>query len=293
MSTLATADLESDDSDVDFVPTSPKSKRSKGKNVIKRRRSSSGSGSSETDDEDGDGDGGAVGEGEAKKLKLDQQAAEEEERQRKAKEILDSLKAETTQSQDPALVLKREEDTVEIRRARNFAGETIYETVRLKATDPEAIAYLSSQSKSTETLASQSKSVDIPASQNNKSTETLTSQTNRSTSITKPATKEPSSSSSSSVPTLSTIKPRPPLSGVKRKPRQSLETMASALDKGKKMTTLEKSKMDWANHTSTTNGMSDELAANRKSGGLLANREFLDRVTERKDGVLHPTNSRR
>jgi hypothetical protein len=44
--------------------------------------------------------------------------------------------------------------------------------------------------------------------------------------------------------------------------------------------------MDWQSHTSSTKGLSDELASNRKSGGYLEKREFLDRVDDRRIGAF-------
>lgn len=40
--------------------------------------------------------------------------------------------------------------------------------------------------------------------------------------------------------------------------------------------------MDWKSHTKSNADLSDELEANRRSGGLLANKEFLNRVGERR-----------
>lgn len=82
----------------------------------------------------------------------------------------------------------------------------------------------------------------------------------------------------------------------RKRPRQSLEAMAAAIDKGKKMTTLEKvgsrygrllthqSQMDWKSLTAADKHLSDELQANRRSGGYLEKQAFLDRVSERKEG---------
>lgn len=43
--------------------------------------------------------------------------------------------------------------------------------------------------------------------------------------------------------------------------------------------------MDWQSHLSTTQGLSDELASNRRSGGYLEKRDFLDRVEDRRLGA--------
>lgn len=69
---------------------------------------------------------------------------------------------------------------------------------------------------------------------------------------------------------------------MRKRPRQSLEAMAAAIDKGKKMTTLEKSQMDWDSHMATETKLADEVAQHRKTGGFLEKQAFLERVGERR-----------
>lgn len=114
MSTLAAADLDSDDeNDQDFKPDEPKSTSHRSK---KRRRSGSESSSSSSS---GQGDG--VESGEAAALRAEQEAAEAAVRRSRAQEAFDAMKAGLP---TPTAVTSRVA-MVEIQRARRFAGETI------------------------------------------------------------------------------------------------------------------------------------------------------------------------
>jgi hypothetical protein len=44
--------------------------------------------------------------------------------------------------------------------------------------------------------------------------------------------------------------------------------------------------MDWKSHVASSSNVSDELDANRRSGGLLAKRDFLDRVGDRRNETM-------
>jgi hypothetical protein len=46
------------------------------------------------------------------------------------------------------------------------------------------------------------------------------------------------------------------------------------------------SQLDWKSHTASTVGMSDELASNRRAGGYLEKRDFLERVDDRRGGTF-------
>ena len=91
-------------------------------------------------------------------------------------------------------------------------------------------------------------------------------------------------SSSSSVPSaqaqpLTTKRPS------RRKPKLQLAELPSAgSQKGKKLTTLEKSALDWKAHVDTPGEpeLASELEANRRGGGYLEKVEFLQRVGDRK-----------
>lgn len=103
----------------------------------------------------------------------------------------------------------------------------------------------------------------------------------------------PSVPSSSSIPsdTLSVkLKRRPG-------PRKSkiLDISSSSGPAAKKLTTLDKSLMDWRSHVTSQDqsgsGLKDELEANRRGGGYLEKVEFLQRVGERKEEALEASKS--
>jgi hypothetical protein len=100
-----------------------------------------------------------------------------------------------------------------------------------------------------------------------------------------PATSSSSSSSSSVLfaqaqPPLTTKRPS------RRKPKLQLAELPSAgARKGKTLTTLEKSALDWKAHVATSGEpeLASELEANRRGGGgYLEKVEFLQRVGDRK-----------
>ena len=77
-----------------------------------------------------------------------------------------------------------------------------------------------------------------------------------------------------------------------RKPKTSLAPLPGP-SKTKKLSTLDKSAMDWQTHVHAEqhSGLKDELEANRKAGGYLEKVQFLKRVEERKDGTLESLKS--
>lgn len=81
-----------------------------------------------------------------------------------------------------------------------------------------------------------------------------------------------------------------------RKPKTSLPALPSS-QKAKKLTTLDKSAMDWSAHINAQQDsmIKDELEANRRGGGYLEKVEFLKRVDERKEDAIdaHKSNKRR
>ena len=95
-----------------------------------------------------------------------------------------------------------------------------------------------------------------------------------------------------STTTMTTTKPRPG----RRKPKVQLADVPSAADsrKGlKRLTTLEKSALDWKAHVGIDDtpsggesGLASELEANRRGGGYLEKVEFLQRVEDRKNQAL-------
>ncbi|KAL9709888.1 hypothetical protein Ac2012v2_006945 [Leucoagaricus gongylophorus] len=88
-------------------------------------------------------------------------------------------------------------------------------------------------------------------------------------------------------PSSSPKKPGP------RKPKKTLGPLPSTSNrKAKKLTTLNKSLMDWKAHTGDST-LQDELDTNRKAGGYLGKVEFLKRVDERKEENLESMQSRK
>ncbi|KAF4563778.1 SWR1-complex protein 5 [Pleurotus pulmonarius] len=95
------------------------------------------------------------------------------------------------------------------------------------------------------------------------------------------------SSTSASASTSSTPKPPAKRPG----PRKSKVTLAPL--RAKKLSTLEKSAMDWRAHVAAeaSSGLQEELDANRKGGGYLEKVDSLKRVDERKDDILEASRS--
>ncbi|KAG2340974.1 hypothetical protein BDR05DRAFT_966226 [Suillus weaverae] len=73
-----------------------------------------------------------------------------------------------------------------------------------------------------------------------------------------------------------------------RKPRTSLADIPT--QKAKKITTLDKSAMDWRTHV-TSSDVKDELDANRRGGGYLEKMDFLKRVEDRREDAYEASKS--
>ncbi|KDR72560.1 hypothetical protein GALMADRAFT_228844 [Galerina marginata CBS 339.88] len=102
-----------------------------------------------------------------------------------------------------------------------------------------------------------------------------------------------SSSNSTPTPSSSNIGPAVVKPGTKRpgprKPKTSLAPLPGPA-KAKKLTTLDKSAMDWKSHLQAEqvagSSIKDDLEANRRAGGYLEKLEFLKRVEDRKEENL-------
>ncbi|KAJ7731110.1 bucentaur or craniofacial development-domain-containing protein [Mycena maculata] len=93
-----------------------------------------------------------------------------------------------------------------------------------------------------------------------------------------------SAGASTSVAPPAAKKPGP------RKPRTSLANIPT--QKARKLSTLDKSAMDWRAHVSAEpSDMKDELDANRRGGGYLEKIEFLNRVDGRREEALEASKS--
>lgn len=73
-----------------------------------------------------------------------------------------------------------------------------------------------------------------------------------------------------------------------RKPRKWLADIPT--QKAKKITTLDKSAMDWRAHV-TSSDVKDELDANRRGGGYLEKMDFLQRVEDRREDAFEENKS--
>ena len=81
---------------------------------------------------------------------------------------------------------------------------------------------------------------------------------------------------------------------MRRKSRVQLAEIPSASSqKAKKLTTLEKSAMDWQEHVASQPNakLQDELDANRRGGGYLDKMRFLNDVGDRRDKLLEDSKS--
>jgi len=116
---------------------------------------------------------------------------------------------------------------------------------------------------------------------------------------------EPTTSTSSTIPTNASAEGQnpPPTEATpapapaKRKPGpRKPKTILAPLpgtSKAKKITALEKSAMDWKKHVESDLTEKDELEKHRRDGGYLEKQDFLQRVEERKDGVLEMRKGKR
>ena len=146
-----------------------------------------------------------------------------------------------------------DDDTVTIHRTYQFAGKTHTETKVVPRESAEARLY----------LASNSEGASIPTS---------ASPPRRRTKLARRSMFEP----------VVTIPPRADLQLGVGTIRERL-TMVGREDKGKKLNTVEKSKMDWAGYVDQEGLREDLERAERDKGSYLQGREFLDRVEGKRE----------
>jgi hypothetical protein len=98
----------------------------------------------------------------------------------------------------------------------------------------------------------------------------------------KPCTSESVESPSSIYPPTTSTKPSQLPKSAPRK-RKTLGSIP--FSKPKKLSTLDKSALDWSSHVSSSSNqhIRDELEANRRGGGYIERMEFMERVSERKE----------
>ncbi|RXW23520.1 hypothetical protein EST38_g2356 [Candolleomyces aberdarensis] len=165
----------------------------------------------------------------------------------------------------------KKEKLVKVVKKYRFAGEEHEEIIEVPETSEDANRW----PQCVDTPSSSSTPVVIPPSE----------RTSTSTSAAASLPPANPSTSSSLQPNLKPPQRKPP---GPRKPKTTLPTLPTSYstNKAKKITTLEKSTMDWTAHVQGS-GQGSELEMNKKSGGsYLEKVEFLNRVDERKEELL-------
>ncbi|KAI0662380.1 hypothetical protein C8Q70DRAFT_1042849 [Cubamyces menziesii] len=193
-----------------------------------------------------------------------------------------SLNAPASSAATPAPAAPQ---TVKIVKRYRFAGEEITEVKEVPADSPEAKQWplwTPSEDMGKDNVASHASSQPSASNSN------------------EPAAAATSPSSSSATPSgasASTAAAKPP--GKRPGPRKPKTTLAPIPKKqpAKKLTTLDKSAMDWRAHVEGAaaggSAVKDELEANRRGGGYLEKVEFLQRVEARKEEVLDASKGKR
>ncbi|KAG9076535.1 hypothetical protein FRC06_009454 [Ceratobasidium sp. 370] len=173
-----------------------------------------------------------------------------------------------------------EPKTLTIERRYRFAGEDVIERVQVAEDSAEAINWKKRQSSiATPEQTSVEAGPSPPAAPVSNATSTTTQ----------------SSRASPTDPTKGTPAPTSAKPKVAAKPRKSLSSMAAAT-KPKKLTTLEKSRLDWQSHLATvTPDERDELERNKQAGGTgyLEKVDFLARVGERRETAFEDSKRKR
>ncbi|QRV82100.1 bucentaur or craniofacial development protein [Ceratobasidium sp. AG-Ba] len=166
-----------------------------------------------------------------------------------------------------------------IERRHRFAGEDVTEKVQVAEDSAKALEWKKKETSSTPAQTSSPIKSPLAAT---------------------PVSSEPSTRASSSCPSLvDPVKQGAKQAAVKpkavAKPRKSLSSLAAAA-KPKKLTTLEKSKLDWQAHlAAATPEERDELERNRQAGGAgyLEKVDFLARVGERRENAFEDSKRKR
>ncbi|THU83069.1 hypothetical protein K435DRAFT_807792 [Dendrothele bispora CBS 962.96] len=212
-------------------------------------------------------------------------ASEDPEAKKKAREELWKSFKESVNS-EPSSSSAEIPKMVKVEKRYRFAGEEVVEIMEVPENSADA--------KKWPVWTPTSHEPGIPAT-------IATTESSSTTSSSVPKTISPNppptdtSKSSTSTPLLTSsasTKPGPKRPGP-RKPKVTLTSLPSSSEP-KKLTTLEKSAMDWRAHVNSVDeGTKDELEANRKEGGggYLEKVEFLERVSERREGVLETSKS--
>ncbi|KAG8690233.1 hypothetical protein FRC11_013013 [Ceratobasidium sp. 423] len=188
--------------------------------------------------------------------------------------FLESAKSEATGSETPTP--KPEAKTITIEKKYRFAGEDVIEKTVVAEDSSEAQGWRKHQSTEGQgTSSTTTPAVSTPGS----------------------GSSTPNTGSLFPLETNDTTIKSPPPTKAKpaMKPRKSLSGLAVA-GKPKKLTTLDKSRLDWQSHlASSTQEERDELERNRRAGGAgyLEKVDFLARVGERRENVFEESKRKR
>lgn len=155
-------------------------------------------------------------------------------------------------------------EMVRIKKRYRFAGEDVIEVVDVPADSPDAKKWPVWHAPEPESIPPVASVLETPVS---------------------------TPSTNNILPDPSTSKKSPTKRSGPRKPKVSFAAIPT--QKAKKLSTLDKSAMDWQSHVQAQegSGLKDELEANRRSGGYLDKVEFLKRVDERKGDVIEASRS--
>ncbi|KAF8520949.1 bucentaur or craniofacial development-domain-containing protein [Hysterangium stoloniferum] len=279
-------DDEDEENDPDFVPTAPGA------------ADESGSGSEASDSDDGPGTGRG-----AKKAKLavvdERLPADLEEARRRKEETRQRLWDEfqaSISTPPPPRKASEPPKTVKIVKRYRFAGEDVskveevpensadakkwplWNPVKHAALDKPAPHLPIHTPFSPSPTASSLGTPQPPSSTSTPNADTTTTTTTAATQSTAAA------AATTTTPAASMKPPRPG----PRRARKSLDAMfADANAKAKKLSTLDKSAMDWKEHVESdaSKEIREDLEANRRGGGFLEKVAFLQRVEERTEAV--------
>ncbi|KAF5318459.1 hypothetical protein D9619_010661 [Psilocybe cf. subviscida] len=204
------------------------------------------------------------------------EVVDEEERKRKREELWSSFQASVSEPGKGVIQPPPAEKTVKIERKYLFAGKEVIEVVEVPEDSSDAKKWPlwkepNSGDPSEQPVAQEPLPVS-PKPESPASTEAAVS-----------VAPAPVAGASNPVPKPPAKRPGP------RKPKTTLAALPGP-GKAKKLTTLDKSAMDWKAHlqaqTEVGSSVKDELEANRRGGGYLEKVEFLKRVEDRKEDSL-------
>ncbi|KAF8999081.1 bucentaur or craniofacial development-domain-containing protein [Cyathus striatus] len=194
-----------------------------------------------------------------------QKATDEKEAEKTAREALWANFQASVSNPTPPLQVTSTKKMVKVTRRYLFAGEEVVEEIEVPEGSPEAkkwpLVTPSDEFENTSVNTEPFSATIVPPEVN-------------------PVT--------NTFPSAEPLAPKPPARRPgPRKPKTTLASLPGA-SKAKKLTTLEKSAMDWKAHVKAQEetGVKDELEANRRGGGYLEKVEFLKRVEERKEDNL-------